>query len=117
MDSKQIVYVGIKGRVFAIDAADGAIVWETVLSNSILGEPFVNLFCDGDLILAHSKGAIYCLEASTGQVRWTNPLAGLGYGIATFASPRSSGTTLAALVEKIREEAQAASSAAAMPAS
>jgi outer membrane protein assembly factor BamB len=114
MKTSDLVYVGIKGSVVALNRATGAQAWATHLK----GSGFVNVVLDGDRILAATYGEIFCVDPITGQGRWHNPLKGFGYGlacIATEANPADSNAVTAA--EKHREDEEAAASSAAAAAS
>jgi hypothetical protein len=102
-----LVYVGIRGTVVALDSATGTKVWATELT----GSDFVNVSSTAAGVLAITKGEIFCLDPSTGSVRWHNPLKGLGRGLATVAGSSDSGATAAA--EKRRRDEAAAAAAAA----
>ena len=77
----EIVHIGIKGRVVALDAATGEQLWETPLK----GSSFTNLVLEGNRIYAATRGELWCLDASSGQILWTNGLSGMGYGYVAFA--------------------------------
>lgn len=95
------VYIGIKGSVLALDRATGAIIWEAEL----IGSDFVNVVLDGDDLLATTRGEIFCLDATTGHLRWQNPLRGYGYGVITIATVTPQ---IAPAAEKMRRDAEAA---------
>ena len=81
MAEPQLIFVGIKGSVLAIDRASGAILWQSHLK----GGDFVNVVLqDGDLYAA-TKGRLYRLDSSTGTVLWKNDLPGYGLGIISIA--------------------------------
>ena len=82
MTTDKLIYLGIKGKVVALDKSNGERVWLTPLKSG----DFVNLFYDGEALFAHTGGELFCLEPATGELRWRNELTGLGYGLATFAS-------------------------------
>jgi outer membrane protein assembly factor BamB len=77
-----IVFVGIKGTVLALHRHSGDELWRTELK----GSDFVNLVLDGPDLFATSRGEIYCLDPATGQIRWNNPLRGLGCNLVSIAS-------------------------------
>lgn len=91
--SNNLIYVGIKGTVLALDRATGEEVWRTELR----GSDFVNVVLDGGALLASARGEIFCLDPASGQIRWNNPLRGLGWGLAAFA-----GSSTAAMAEEQR---------------
>ena len=86
MDPANLLFVGAKNSVNALDRTNGNFVWTTQLQRSALSTEFVNLHVDGRQVFAHTGGELYCLEISTGRIRWTNPLKGLGFGIATLTT-------------------------------
>jgi outer membrane protein assembly factor BamB len=76
------IYIGIRGRVIALERKTGTEVWNTPL----IGGDFVNVTLDGDLILASTKGEIFGLHAETGEKLWRNKLPGMGTGLMTIAT-------------------------------
>jgi outer membrane protein assembly factor BamB len=80
-----LIYLGVRGYVIALERHTGQEVWRTTLK----GYDFVNLVIDGNDLLATARGEIFCLDRATGQVKWNNPLRGMGYGIICIASPNS----------------------------
>src|SRR5512144_2124281 len=98
------IYVGISGRVVAIDRATGTELWRT----SLRGDDFVNVVLDDDMVLASTRGRLYCLDPATGTIRWENPLKGLGYGIVSIAGAQESRIAPAARKRQKDEEASAA---------
>ena len=110
MKTSELVFIGIKGSVVALNRATGEQVWATHLK----GSDFVNVVVQDGTVLASCYGEIFCLDPLTGNVRWHNPLKGLGRGLATIAAEdnlRSGIVTV--LAEKRRRDEQAAASAAA----
>jgi hypothetical protein len=102
--ASNMIVVGIKGTVLAVDRETGTTLWTTELK----GSEFVNLTLEGGDVFAASKGRLYRLDASTGEIRWCNELPGLGWGIVSIAG--ASQATAAA--EKQRRDAAAAAAAA-----
>lgn len=102
------VYLGVKGRVAAIDRSSGELLWKTHLK----GSGFVNVAFDAGMVLAHTRGELFALEPGSGQILWRNGLAGLGYGYITMTSP-SMGTNqqAATLVQQLLSEQENASNA------
>jgi outer membrane protein assembly factor BamB len=88
MKAEDMVFVGVNGRVLALDRHSGRSIWETRLKGSILGlgGGFVNLFFDRGDIFAHTNGRLFCLDSMSGRIKWENPLKWFGYEIATLAS-------------------------------
>lgn len=89
MDIEQLVFVGIKRQVLALDRSTGSIVWKATLKAAVFDD-FTNVFIDRDALFASAGGRLFCLDPATGQVKWENPLKGCGYGIATLASVNGS---------------------------
>jgi len=79
-----LLIIGIKGTVLALDAETGAEVWRTPLK----GSDFTNLTLTraGDRVLAATRGEVFAIDALTGNPLWHNPLKGLGLGLVTFAT-------------------------------
>ena len=74
------------------------------------GSDFVNVALqDGDLY-ATTKGELFCLDPTTGGVRWQNPLKGFGTGLITIAASGSQQAVIMG-VKKQRDQAATASAA------
>ena len=110
MTPSELIHVGIKGTVIALNRQTGAIVW----TKSLKGTEFVNLLLEGDCVYAATRGEVFCLDARTGAGLWHNPLKGFGTGLTTMVVPDSlrAGVT-AALAEKRKRDEQASAAAAA----
>ena len=102
MKTSDLVFVGIKGSVIALNRTTGQPVWATRLK----GSDFVNVVLQEGAILASCYGEIFCLDPLTGKMLWHNPLKGFGIGLATIAT--NNATVLAA---KRRYDEQAAAAA------
>jgi outer membrane protein assembly factor BamB len=103
MARSNLLYIGIKGTVLALDRATGREVWRTPLK----GSDFVNVaLVDGELY-ATSRGELFCLDTATGKIRWNNPLTGLGWGLVSMASADGQ----AVLLQEKRRQEQAAAAA------
>ena len=97
-----MIFVGIKGAVVAIDRDTGTTQWHADLK----GSDFVNVSLqDGDLFAA-SRGRLYRLDPTSGTVLWSNELPGLGYGIVTITGA----SQIPPGAEKQRRDAAAAAS-------
>ncbi len=107
MSSSNAVFVGIKGKVLALERATGTEIWRTQLT----GSDFVNVVVSEGDLLAATNGELFCLDAATGQIRWRNRLKGLGLGLVTIA-PSSVQSPAAAKRRRDQEAAAAASTAA-----
>ena len=98
---EDLIYIGIKGSVHALDRATGVTRWST----SLKGFGFVNLVRDQNILIAGTKGEIFCLDPVTGSIIWNNGLKGAGFGIATIVTGDAQQNT-AAIVEEDRQEQQ-----------
>ncbi len=108
MKTGQLLFIGIKGSVVALNRATGQQVWATRLK----GSNFVNVLVQDGAILAATHGEIFCLDPLTGILMWHNPLKGFGTGLATLAAePSPGGGNPAVLAEKRRRDEAAASAA------
>ncbi len=108
MKTSDLIFIGIRGSVIALNRATGQQVWATHLK----GSDFVNIVVESDAILASCYGEIFALEPLTGNALWHNPLKGFGTGLATIATnqnPSSPGG--AGLAEKTRRDQEAACAA------
>jgi len=109
MNIKKLVFVGLKGRVVALDRASGEIVWLWRAPKA--GTGYVTLLLDKDRLIVSAGGYLYCLDPASGEQIWFNPLKGFGVGVASIASVH--GSTPHFLVAQVaEEEAQAAAGAA-----
>ena len=108
MTDLNTVFIGLKGAVEALDRSTGTKVWFTNLK----GSDFVNLTLAENELYAATKGEIYCLEPATGQIRWHNPLQGMGRGLVSIAAPGSQ-PNLTVAIKKKKDQDDAAATAAA----
>jgi len=105
-----LVLVGIRGSVIALDRGSGQEVWTTRLK----GSGFVNLQLDGDRVYGTTAGEIFCLRLANGHLLWHNRLRGFGQGLATLVAPGAAqGTSPAAAAQHLADEEAAAASVAA----
>jgi outer membrane protein assembly factor BamB len=44
---------------------------------------YVTLLLDGDRLIVSTNGYLYCLDPTTGQIQWHNPMTGYGFGAPT----------------------------------
>ena len=108
----QLVFVGFRSRVVALDRDSGDLVWEW---KSPAGRYYVALLVDGDRLIVSVQGYTYCLDPLTGAEVWRNALKGFGIGVPSISSVNGS-SSHPALAEVQREQAQRnASSAGATP--
>ena len=107
MKTSDLVFVGIKGSVVALDRRTGNQVWAVHLR----GSDFVNVVVQEGEILATCAGEIFCLDPLTGHGRWHNTLKGFGTDLATIATEQNPKSLNAiALAEKSRRDQQSAGS-------
>ena len=98
-----LIYIGIAGKVIALNRSTGQEVWRTALKEF----DFVNVVLLDGAVYATAKGELFCLDPATGSVMWQNPLKGLGRGLVTIAA--SDGQQGTVMREKQqRDETQAA---------
>ena len=74
MKTSDLVFIGIKGSVVALNRVTGQQVWATHLK----GMDFVNVVLEEGVVIASCCGEVFCLDALTGSGRWHNPLKGFG---------------------------------------
>jgi outer membrane protein assembly factor BamB len=109
MKTAQLVFIGIKGSVVALNRATGEQVWATHLK----GSDFVNVVLQNGAVLASCRGEVFCLDPLTGIGMWHNPLKGFGTGLATMAAEPGNGAGNAlVLAGKRRRDEEAAGAAA-----
>ncbi len=108
MKTSDLIFVGIKGSVVALNRATGEKVWATHLK----GSDFVNVVLQEGAVLASCCGEIFCLDPLTGDALWHNPLKGFGTGLATIALEHNpeSDTPPVMAEQRRREEGAAAAS-------
>ena len=111
MKTSDLVFIGIKGSVVALNHFTGQQAWATRLK----GSDFVNVVLGDEVVLASCCGEIFCLDPLTGDARWHNRLKGFGTGLATIAMEQNrEGGAPPVMAEKRRgDEAAAASGVAA----
>src|SRR6266404_1333947 len=94
MKTSELVFIGIKGSVLALNRATGEQVWATHLK----GSDFVNVVMEEETIFAATSGEIYCLDPVGGEGLWHNELKGFGTGLATIATHKSPGNGAATVM-------------------
>jgi len=111
MSVNDLVFVGLNGRVVALQRDTGDLVWKWAPKTTAAG--FVAFVVDGDRLFVSDNGYIYCLDAMTGDELWHNPLTGFGTGIAMLATATvGSGQPAPAAAMAAQQAAQSAASAA-----
>lgn len=106
---QDLLFVGIKNCVVALDPRDGAEVWRIKLK----GSTFVSVLWDGDALYATSQGEVSRLDPNSGAVMWQNPLKGLGLGLVCLASSQRPVSSASYETTAAQLQRQAAAAAAA----
>ena len=110
MKASELVFIGIKGSVVALNRATGELVWKADLK----GSQFVNVVADGGMLFATTWGEVFCLDPLTGNRLWHNRLKGFGTDLATIATGDSLRAGLmTVLAEKRQQDEQTAAASAA----
>ena len=105
MANPDLVFLGIRSSVMALDKKTGTRAWETKLK----GSSFVTLLVDGNRIFAGAQGEIFCLEAATGKTLWHDGLSGYGFGLLSIASQNGGSDSALLASEFVRQQQEAAS--------
>src|SRR5258708_25917214 len=87
MKNLELVFVGIKGSVVALNRETGGQVWARRLGST----DFVNVVVEGERVFATTYGEIFCLDPVTGEVLWHNKLKGHGTGLAAIVTSEKIG--------------------------
>jgi outer membrane protein assembly factor BamB len=103
------IFLGVKGRVIALDRATGQQLWNTELKAG----DFVNLVVDEELVIAATRGEVFGLDANSGKILWRNGLPGMGFGLISVATANGVSSGLTALEKKRRDDAAAAAASSA----
>ena len=112
MNAQDILLLGLKQTVLAICRSDGSIVWATKLKSGS-AHAFITLASDTRHVFATCNGALHCLELQTGEVVWTNPLKGYGYGIGGLCLPGQNSPLQAGAAAQLAADAAAAAASGA----
>jgi PQQ-like domain len=110
MRIQDLVFVGLNGRVAALECSTGEMVWEW---RSPKGAGYVNLLVDRNLVIAGVNGYVYGLDPKTGDQLWFNELKGYGLGVTSLATLDGSTSQPVVLQAAAADEAAAAASTAA----
>ena len=100
---KNETYLGIKGHVICIDPVTGQERWRRHLKSGLL----TTLNVMEETIIAHTKGELFGLRRSTGEILWRNPLTRLGYGNCIIASNDPNTDVVIAAQQQAQAQAQA----------
>jgi outer membrane protein assembly factor BamB len=111
MRVQDLVFVGVNGRVAALESSTGEMVWEW---RSPKGG-YVNLLVERNIVIAGVNGYIYGLDPRNGDQLWFNELKGYGLGVTSLATV--GGSTSQAVVLEAAAADEAAAAASATPAS
>jgi outer membrane protein assembly factor BamB len=84
MSIDRMVFVGLNGRVAALERETGTLLWEWRCPKPRGG--YVTLLVDRDRLFVTVNGYTYGLDAFTGEQLWFNPLKGYGTGVAAIAT-------------------------------
>jgi len=85
IDINELVFVGLNGRVAALDGATGRIVWNWKAPKPRSG--YVSLLLlDERQLIASVNGYTYSLNPGTGQMHWYNELKGFGWGVTSIVA-------------------------------
>lgn len=111
-EPQEVLFVGIKDSVLAIDASTGAEIWRVTLKSG----DYTNVLFDGEWVFAANAGEVFCLDPRTGTLVWQNEMKGLGRGLVSLASSRkaTSSSDANAAMHRRQQDAGAASAAAAV---
>ncbi len=87
MKPSDVIVLGGAFKVACLNKADGKELWETTLVTGFfnVGETYVSLVIEGNLIFAHTKNEVFCLALETGNVLWNTKLPNLGRAIVSIA--------------------------------
>jgi outer membrane protein assembly factor BamB len=97
MNPQNILVLGTKGSVVAMDRTTGAQLWAVHLKSA----GFVSVIADQSKVFAHTSGEVYCLDLFTGTGVWNDSLRGFGFDTATLALPGTAQDI--AVTEHLRE--------------
>jgi outer membrane protein assembly factor BamB len=88
MNTTEIIYIGAKAHVAAVHRQDGRLLWRTKLTGGLKlsGSSFVTLLIEEGRVYAYTYGALYCLDAASGEKLFACQVPGLGRGIAMLAT-------------------------------
>ena len=110
-EPQQLLFVGIKDMVIALNPADGGEVWRTKLKRG----DFVTVLWNGESLFAANNGEVFRLDPASGAIVWSNPMKGLRTGVVSLASLRAekaSHSPYETIAAQKRREAAAGAAAA-----
>lgn len=109
-EPQQLLFVGIKDVVIALNPIDGREVWRAKLKRG----DFVTVLWDGENLFAANNGEVFRLDPASGAIIWTHPMKGLRTGVVSLASLRAekqSHSPYETIAAQKRREAAAAAGA------
>ena len=106
--ASSLLFIGIKGSVLALNKSTGQEVWRAKLG----GSDFVNVAVEDNALYATTRGEVFCLSVTSGEIRWHNPLKGSGLGLATIGVTGGQSTVLAEKARRDEASTEAATTAA-----
>lgn len=70
------LFVGSNGRVAALNADSGEVLWKVELKPGFFksGYDFVALLETPTRLYAHTYSTVYCLDLESGTIIWENPI-------------------------------------------
>jgi outer membrane protein assembly factor BamB len=110
-NKRELLFIGVSGKVLALDADTGTEVWRTKLKTS----GTVLLHRNATRLFASVSGELFCLDPENGGTRWHSKLKGLGLGIvsmATSAADEEQRGDYVTIAETLRQRAAHASAGA-----
>ena len=93
MNLHKLLFVGLNGRVAALDRDSGDIVWEWMAKDPDKHKAvggYMTLLVDQSQLFVSANGFTYRLDPVTGEETWANPLRGWGLGPAALATSTAS---------------------------
>ena len=104
MKTSELIFIGIRGSVIALDRSNGQIIW----TQRLKGYDFVNVIVENHKIFASAYGEMFCLDPLTGRTLWHNPLKGYGVGLAAIATDAGAGSGSNAVLAEREFQSQSA---------
>jgi hypothetical protein len=115
MHLHQLLFLGLNGRVAALDRDSGEIVWEWTAKDpdkhrAVGG--YMTLLVDQGQLFVSANGYTYRLDPVTGTELWANPLRGWGFGPAALATSTAASQQATAAAAAAQQAAEQSSQAA-----
>jgi outer membrane protein assembly factor BamB len=109
MNVHQLLFLGLNGRVAALDRDSGEFVWEWTAKDPdkhrAVGGYMTLLVDQGQLFVA-ANGYTYRLDPLSGAELWANPLRGWGLGPAALATSTTASSQQVLTAAAAQQEAQ-----------